>query len=106
MSRALVTGATGFIGGHLVEELLRRNWEVVCLIRNPRKIPHGLVDRLQVIQADICDRQRYCQQVEGIDVVFHLAGQIHALTRRAMMQTNVEGTRQIVGCCAAIDAQL
>jgi len=82
--RALVTGAAGFIGSHLVERLVDDGWDVVgidCLtpyydVGQKRANLDELVGRpgFEFVDADLrtCDLK---QQLDGIDVVFHQAGQ-------------------------------
>lgn len=78
--RVLVTGGAGFIGGHLVEELLaRRGAAQVRVLDNLR---NGTLDnladvaddpRLEVDESDVCDPDRVRSALRDIDVVFHLA---------------------------------
>lgn len=88
MRRAFVTGATGFIGGHLVEELVSRGIQVTCLVRAGSKtdrLNHPLV-RLQ--EGDLYDRQRLQQVAEDVDVVFHLGGLTHAQSSDDLFEVN------------------
>ena len=68
--RALVTGATGFVGGHLVEALLRRGIEVTALLRSPGKT--GLLPPAVLrIPGDLHDASALAQAVDGQDVIYH-----------------------------------
>ena len=72
--KALVTGATGFIGSHLVEALLQRGAEVRCLLRkssDPRWIK-GLP--VEYAWGDCCDKASLKEAVRGVDLVVHSAG--------------------------------
>jgi len=97
--KALVTGANGFLGSHLAEELLRRDFEVRCLVRRPRGL--GWIETLDVrmVRADCRDRAALGPAVEGVDYVFHLAGVISALRWEDYYQANVVGTRNLVEAC-------
>jgi 2-alkyl-3-oxoalkanoate reductase len=69
---ALVTGAGGFLGLYVVEQLVARGWRVRGLCRNR----YAALDALQVetIQADVTDREAVIAACRDIDVVFHTAG--------------------------------
>lgn len=70
--RALVTGATGFIGNHLIIELLKNGWEIFCLVRQHIPAPPaGIV----CIYADLSDPDSIdvaVEQTSNIDVIFHI----------------------------------
>lgn len=73
----LVTGAAGFIGSHLSDRLARDN-ELVLVDDFSIGLRENLDDvkglsNVQIVEADICDRERMRQLCAGIDVVFHLA---------------------------------
>lgn len=99
MKRALVTGANGFIGSHLAEELLRRGWDVRCLVRRPRGL--GWIESLDVrlVRGDCRDKPTLGPAVDGVDYVFHLAGVISALSWEDYHQANVVGTRNLLETC-------
>ena len=74
--QVLVTGGAGFIGSHLVEELLRRGDSVRVLDnfstgRRSNLEPFG--GCLEVVEADLRDADRVAQAVRGVEVIFHLA---------------------------------
>src|SRR6478609_2404446 len=74
---ALVTGATGYIGGRLVLELLKAGYDVRCLVRSPDK----LRDRpwrgdVEIVEGDVGDVDTVTKAVEGTDVAYYL---VHSL---------------------------
>lgn len=74
MTTALVTGGAGFIGSNIVRGLLERGAQVRVLddlSSGSRANLAGL--EVEVIQADVCDREALAEAVEGVDWVFHLA---------------------------------
>lgn len=93
MSRTLVTGAAGFIGVHLVEALLRHGDEVICLAR-PRKNPPEVFSdrRVEVVGADIRDRDTIVSAMRGVERVFHLASAVATKSLETSRSTNVDGT--------------
>jgi UDP-glucose 4-epimerase len=73
---ALVLGGCGFLGSHLVERLLAEGWRVRCLSRRPPGVlPPVLLGhpRLELLAADLADRQALAEVLQGMDVAFHLA---------------------------------
>jgi dihydroflavonol-4-reductase len=104
--KALVTGATGFIGSHLAEGLAGRGWEVRCLVRRPSGL--GWIENLDVdlVRGDCRDKPSLGPAVEGVDCVFHLAGVINALSWEEYFQTNVVGTKNLLEAVAARNAGL
>jgi uncharacterized protein YbjT (DUF2867 family) len=77
----LVTGATGYIGGRLVPELLERGYRVRVMTRSPRSLrDHPWMDRVEVVRADATDAGQVAAACDGVDVVYYL---IHALASRS-----------------------
>ena len=93
----LVTGATGFIGGHLVELLLSRGWRVRCLVRRPAELPEGA----EAVRGDL-GGEGLERAAAGVDVVFHLAGVTKARRAREYYEGNARGTERLVAACARV----
>lgn len=95
--RALVTGAGGFLGTHLVEELLRRGSQVQALARPSREIPADWRQRGVVpVPTDLRrPGEELSSALAGSDVVFHLAATT-AGTWRSMFDTTVSGTQRLL----------
>ncbi|QNE79556.1 SDR family NAD(P)-dependent oxidoreductase [Streptomyces finlayi] len=75
--RCLVTGATGYIGGRLVPELLAAGHTVRCLARTPEKLrDHPWADRAETVRGDVTDAQSLRPALRDIDVAYYL---VHAL---------------------------
>ena len=71
--RALVTGGTGFIGGRLVERLLREGADVRVLVRNFMKAPRLARHSVEMVAGDASVQADVERAVAGCDVVFHCA---------------------------------
>jgi len=94
---ALVTGASGFIGSHLVEALLAHNWRVRCLVRDSSVLRWIPTDDVTLINGDVTHAGENLERaVRGVSVVFHLAGVTSATDDSAYTTVNVEGTRNVV----------
>lgn len=98
----LVTGATGFIGAHLVRALVARELEVRCLVRDgsPARSLEGLPVRQ--VTGDVRDRPAVDRAARGCATVFHCAADYRLWARdpKEMVATNVEGTRNVLAAAA------
>ena len=96
--RYFVTGATGFIGGHLVRQLVEAGHEVVALVRIPPKARPLAKLGVQVFKGDVTDRETLRAPMEDVDGVFHLAGwyKVGVRDARAAEPVNVQGTRNVL----------
>lgn len=75
--RVLVTGATGYIGGRLIPELLQAGYTVRALARTPEKLrDHPWADRTEVLRGDVTDIDSVRTAMDGVDVAYYL---VHAL---------------------------
>ena len=107
MTRVLLTGAFGNLGGHTVRELLRQGYTVRAFdLPTPanRKAARAFGDRIEVIWGDIRDADAVRQAAAGQDVVLHLAAVIPPISDEKpelARQVNVDGTRNVVAACRA-----
>ena len=100
--KVLVTGATGFVGSHLVELLCERGHEVLCLARNPAKLEALLPGLgLTIAHGALDDRAALKQAASEVDAVVHVAGLTAARRRREFYDVNTEGTRALVAAASA-----
>jgi nucleoside-diphosphate-sugar epimerase len=93
-----VTGATGFIGGRLVRQLVEAGHDVVALVRTPEKA-HDLKSLgVTLVEGDITDRTALRAPMMGVDGVFHLAAWYKVGARDTTMaeRINVGGTRNVL----------
>ena len=87
----LVTGGSGFVGGHVVHELRGRELPVRCLVRDPRKAPKLAAWGCEVVQGDITDDAAVRRGVDGVDTVVHLIA-IRQGREREFQRVMVGGT--------------
>jgi nucleoside-diphosphate-sugar epimerase len=97
----LVTGATGFIGSHLVSRLLARGYSVRALIRPHRSIPQTEpFSRLTWTQGDLANPDSLISATRDIQTVFHAAAVLQATDRESIAQVNVQGVENLLRACA------
>jgi len=104
---ALVTGAGGFIGGHLAVALVQAGFHVRAFVRYNSRGDRGtldwhdqsMVEEMEVLFGDVRDVESVARAVIGTDVVFHLASQIAIpysyINARDFFETNVLGTLNV-----------
>ncbi len=105
--KVLVTGADGFIGSHLVDELLLQGASVRALVHyNPFGRWGWLQDRaddVDIQAGDVRDGERVARVTEGVEAVFHLAALIGIPysydAPESYLQTNVLGTYNVLNAC-------
>jgi dihydroflavonol-4-reductase len=100
MTKTLITGATGFLGAHLLDLLLKEGTEVVAL-RRPSS-PMGLISDLQKNvswhEGDILDTDALLDAMRGVDKIYHCAAMVsfHPKDKAQMHAINVQGTANVV----------
>ncbi|MEX2980817.1 SDR family oxidoreductase [Streptomyces sp. C36] len=94
-SLCLVTGASGYIGGRLVPELLDAGHRVRCLARSPEKLrDHPWADRVEVVRGDVTDAQSLGEALRGVDVAYYL---VHALGTGASFEDTDRRAARLFG---------
>ena len=95
---AFVTGATGFLGKHLTQQLISQGWKVTALCRDHSKLQHYPVSNIEWKQGKLQNIESLRQAMpEKVDAVFHLAGDTTtwSLQHRRQYTTNVLGTQNL-----------
>lgn len=106
---ALVTGATGLVGSHLVEQLASAGWNVRGLVRDPRSAAWirelGASD---LIRGDVLDPESFASAAAGCEVIFHTAAAITPAVDdwSSYRATNVGGTEAAIGAARSSGARL
>lgn len=91
----LVTGGSGFVGGHVVHELRGRGLAVRCLVRDPRKGAKLAAWGCELSQGDMTDPASLRRAVDGADTVVHLAA-IRQGREEQFRRIMVDGTRDLL----------
>lgn len=96
MSTVLVTGATGFVGSHLVEALLRSGDHVRGLARSPARAEALGIPGVEWVRGDLDDREALARAVAGVEVIYHVAGIVAARSEAEFLTVNREGTARLL----------
>ncbi|AFY58261.1 nucleoside-diphosphate-sugar epimerase [Rivularia sp. PCC 7116] len=96
--KALVTGANGFTGSHLVKALVQRGDSVVGLVRKSSDLSRLEDTEIQLVTGDITDRKALREAMQGVDTVFHTAAfvELGLVDAEKMERVNVEGTQAVL----------
>jgi len=94
--KALVTGASGFIGSHLVDLLLHKNYSVRCLLRRTSSMSWLKGLPIEIVYGDVFDDAGLADAVRNVDVIYHCAGLTKAKTKEEYFRANAEGTRKLL----------
>jgi nucleoside-diphosphate-sugar epimerase len=93
--KALVTGGTGFLGSHIVEELIKKGVAVKCLVRNLKQMRWLKGLPVEIVRNDCYDRVSLSSVVSDVDYVFHAAGLVRAADTDELYRGNVLTTRNL-----------
>jgi nucleoside-diphosphate-sugar epimerase len=94
--KALVTGATGFIGSHLCEELAKRGYKVTCLVKKTSNLKWIEDLNLNLVEGDCVKRESLLDVVDDYDYIFHLAGLTKARSGDEFFHINTKGTENLI----------
>lgn len=94
--KAMVTGATGFVGSHLAEALRQRGDDVTALARSARKAEALTAAGVSIIPGDLHDTTALRRAVERQEIVYHVAGLVTAQNEAEFLRANRGGTENVV----------
>jgi dihydroflavonol-4-reductase len=105
--KTLVTGGTGFLGAYVIQELVEKGYQVRAIRRSdktPFFIPAPVLREVEWVPGDVLDPAGLEEAMEGMEVVVHAAAKVSFTPKdqKAMFQTNIEGTANVVN--AALSA--
>ena len=108
--KAFITGSTGFLGTHIVQELSHLGWEIIALHRKKSDLTNlKSIPDIKLCCGDITDIDSLREGIpQNIDCVFHLAGSVGTLPQhleKTRYKINVDGTRNVVQVCKEKNAK-
>lgn len=101
MHTVFLTGATGFIGRHLVDRLLDRGCAVRCLVRAPDRAGHLRRDGVRLVPGTLEDVDGWRGDLAGCDAVIHAGGLVAARRRSDLFHINGAAVGRLADACAA-----
>lgn len=121
LGHVLLTGATGYLGNHILHELVEKGYAVTCLIRNSNTFarnsnyyfPGYDFSSVRIVHGDICtenlglEKEMYQELAQWTDSVIHTAADVrHSGFEEEIYSTNVLGTENMIHFCSAANAKL
>lgn len=96
----LLTGGTGFVGGHLADELLKDSVRIRCLVRDPEKAGRLAAAGCEIVRGDVLDPSSILNAITPeIDAVVHLVGILAESKGSTFKAVHAAGTRNVVASC-------
>ncbi|HSD64844.1 MAG TPA: NAD(P)-dependent oxidoreductase [Ignavibacteriaceae bacterium] len=93
---AVVTGANGFVGSHLVDLLLEKNYQVRCIIRKTSNLQWLKGKNVEIFNCGLLDRDGVRKAFQNVNYIFHVAGVVKAKSPEGYFKGNVENTRALL----------
>jgi dihydroflavonol-4-reductase len=103
MGLAFVTGGSGFVGSHLVETLVKRGWRARCLVRSASSVDVLKKAGADLVIGDLDKPDDLRAVLEGVDVVYHVAGLTCALSYDQLLRVNRDGVERVLSAAAAME---
>jgi nucleoside-diphosphate-sugar epimerase len=104
--KALVTGANGFVGSHLVEGLLSEDYQVTCLVRKTSNLRWLSRLKVEYVYADISEKDSLKNVSKEVDFIFHVAGLTKAKSKEEYFKANYQGTKNLIEVCIEDNPQI
>ena len=99
MPKALITGASGFIGRHVVPHLLEKGYELRCLVRPTSDRSFLKQFPVEFADGDVMDPESLRRAVDSVEFVFHLAGVAQVVSSRRFFELHTQGTVNVAQAC-------
>ncbi|MCA0388285.1 MAG: NAD-dependent epimerase/dehydratase family protein [Bacteroidetes bacterium] len=93
---AVVTGANGFVGSHLVDRLLSEGFAVKCIVRKTSDLKWLKDKEVELINAGLGNKSELVKALTGCSYVFHIAGTVKSKKPEGYFESNVENTRTLL----------
>jgi len=93
---AVVTGSNGFVGSHLVDFLLEKNFSVRCIVRESSNLKWLEGKDIEIFKCGLFDKVGLTTALKDADYIYHVAGVVKSKTKEGYFTGNVETTRNLL----------
>jgi len=103
---AAVTGANGFVGSHLVDYLLGKNFEVRCIVRKSSNLQWLTGKDVKIFDCGLFDKNGLREAFKDVNYIFHVAGVVKAKNEAGYFKGNVEATKVLLEVASEVKNQI
>ena len=103
---AVVTGANGFVGSHLVDYLIQKNFEVHCIVRKSSNLQWLEGKNLKIFDCGLFDKNGLREAFKEANYIFHVAGVVKAKDEAGYFKGNVEATKVLLEVAEELKNQI
>lgn len=103
---SVVTGASGFVGSHMVDYLLSKGHEVRCILRKSSSTKWLENKNIKIFNSGLSDKDGLAEAIKNADYIYHIAGVVKSKTRDGYFKGNVEPTRNILDVCLKVNPNI
>jgi len=103
---SVVTGASGFVGSHLVDKLLKEGHHVKCILRKSSSLRWLEGKPVEIIDCGLFDKDPLKNVLKNADYLFHVAGVVKAKTNEEYLRGNVETTRVLLEAVSEVNSNI
>lgn len=96
MSKILITGGTGFVGGEIVRRAVEEGYDVRCLCRNPEKARSVLPDKAEPVRGNILEPDTLESAMKDVEAVINLVGIIFETGGNTFHNVHVRGVENVI----------
>ena len=97
---AVVTGANGFVGSHLVDNLISKGFKVRCIVRKSSNLKWLDGKDVEIFDCGLFDKDGLRKAFKDANYIFHVAGVVKSKTKEGYFKGNVDTTQNLAGCCS------
>ncbi len=104
--KAFITGATGFVGSHLADRLIEKDYEVYCLKRKTSSLKWLEGKNVKYVEGDLFSNEALENVIKDMDYIFHVAGVVKAKTKEGFYHGNYEATKNLLEITSKVNPEL
>ena len=93
--KVLITGATGFIGSHIADQMKEKGADISCIVRKTSNLRWVENKGFNLVEASLSDMESLKKVVKDVDIIFHSAGLTAAKTMEDFVRANLTGTKNL-----------
>ncbi len=100
---AVVTGGSGFVGSHLVDLLLKKNYEIRCIVRKSSNLRWLKNKDVKIFDCGLFDKNGLKEVLKDVDYLFHVAGVVRSKNKQGFFKGNVDTTKNLLDVISEVN---